>query len=282
MDATTVTSPHVRAWEILTGLAEYGRSDIDAQTMVRRIVELAQDYLPCPWGVIAVQTGGVTHSAGWGVSPEWRQRLIERSISIPDQTIELPLYYQDAPVGMVWLGMPAAHHEQLTPGFLTTLRHQIELLIVLLHREAAPTPMTDAAEGLLERRYAGEIDTLRALSVHLASGPDLDELPAVVVRFTQQLIPCTAVAISLINTETGLLEPAASVGVPLETPVPAASNDHQTLSEWAVRHRRTIRLSDLRYAPVPPAVLAFADGARSAPIWRRLCRWEIRWLASLN
>lgn len=260
MDATTVTSPHVRAWEILTALAEYGRSDIDAQTMVQRIVELAQDHLPCPWGVIAVQTGGITHSAGWGVSPEWRQRLIERSVSIPDQTIELPLYYQNAPAGMVWLGMPAAHHEQLTPGFLTTLRHQIELLIVLLHREAAPAPMTDAADGSLERRYAGEIDTLRALSVHLASGPDLDELPAVVVRLTQQLIPCAAVAFSLINTETGLLESAASIGIPLETPAPAASNDHQTLSEWAVRHRRTIRLSDLRYAPVPPAVVAFADG----------------------
>jgi hypothetical protein len=138
MDATTVTSPQVRAWEILTGLAEYGRSGCgSAQDMVQRIAELAQDHLPCPWGVIAVQITGVTASAGWGISPERRQRLIERTVPIPEQTIELPLYHRDEPAGFLWLGMPAAHHEQLAPGFLTTLRHQIELLITLLHRDAA-------------------------------------------------------------------------------------------------------------------------------------------------
>lgn len=261
MDATTVTSPHVRAWEILTGLAEYGRSaGGDAQSMVQRIAELAHEYLPCPWGVIAVQTGGGTKSAGWGVSPEWRQRLIERDIPVPDQTIELPLYYRDAHAGMVWLGIPAAHHEQLAPGFLTTLRHQIELLIALLHRDAAPTPMTETTDGSREHQYASEIDTLRALSAHLGSGLAPDELPLVVVRWTQQLVPCTTVLLSVFNPETGLLEPAASLGAPLESPAHAASNDYQPLNEWVARHRRTIRLSDIRYAPIPPAVVAFADG----------------------
>jgi GAF domain-containing protein/signal transduction histidine kinase len=261
MDATTVTSPHVRAWEILTGLAEYGQSvSGDAQSMVQRIVELAQESLPCPWGVIALQTEGATIGAGWGVSAEWRQRLIERAVPIPDQTIELPLYVRDEPAGMLWLGMPAAHHEQLAPGFLTTLRHQIELLIALLYRETAPAPLDATTDDSREQRYASEIDTLRALSVHLGSGLAPDELPFAVVRWTQQLVPCTTVLLSLLNLETGLLEPAASIGARLETPAPVASNDHQALSEWVVRHRRTIRLSDIRYAPIPPAVVAFADG----------------------
>ncbi|MCS6937852.1 MAG: GAF domain-containing protein, partial [Roseiflexus sp.] len=259
MDATTVTSPHVRAWELLTGLAEYGRSvSGDAQSMVQRIVDLAQDHLPCPWGVIVVQIGGSPISSGWGVSPEWRQRLIERTIPIPDQTIELPLYYRDEPAGMLWLGMPAAHHEQLAPGFLTTLRHQIELLVALLHRESAPT--IETTDDAREQRYASEIDTLRALSAHLGSGLAFDELPSAIVRWAQQLTPCTAVSLSLINPETGLLEPAAAIGAPLASPAPVAEDNCQTLNEWVARHRRTIRLSDIRYAPMPPAVVAFADG----------------------
>ena len=166
MDATTVTSPQVRAWEILTGLAEYGRSGCgSAQDMVQRIAELGQDHLPCPWGVVAVQFAGAMASAGWGISPERRQRLIERTVPIPDQTIELPLYHRDELVGFLWLGMPAAHHEQLAPGFLTTLRHQIELLIMLLHRDAAalaaPSPRRAchihaaiaAARGQTRSRY---------------------------------------------------------------------------------------------------------------------------------
>jgi len=261
MDATTVTSPHVRAWEILTGLAEYGQSvSGDAQPMVQRVAELAQDYLPCPWGVIAVYVGGATVSAGWGVSPEWRQRLIERTVPIPDQTIELPLYHRDEPAGFLWLGMPAAHHEQLAPGFLTTLRHQIELLIALLYREAAPSPGAETTDGARDQRYVSEIDTLRALSVYLGSGLVPDELSAVVVRWAQQLVPCATVALSLINLETGLLAPVASIGARLEPSAPAASNDYQTLNEWAARQRRTVRLSDLRYAPVSPAITAFADG----------------------
>ncbi len=259
MDATTVTSPHVRAWEILTGLAEYGQSlNGDAQSMAQRIAELAQEHLPCPWGVIALQTNGVTVGSGWGVSVEWRQRLIERAVPIPDQTIELPLYARDEPAGMLWLGMPAAHHEQLTPGFLTTLRHQIELLVALLYRETASASTT--AHDLREQRYAGEIDTLRVLSAHLGSGLAPDELPSAIVRWAQQLVPCTTVLLSLLNPETGLLEPAASIGARLESPAPVASRDHQTLSEWVARHRRTIRLSDIRYAPIQPTVVAFADG----------------------
>lgn len=261
MDATTVTSPHVRAWEILTGLAEYGRSvSGDAQSLAQRIVDLAQECLPCPWGVIALQFEGATISAGWGVGAEWRQRLIERAIPVPDQTIELPLYIRDEPAGMVWLGIPAAHHEQLTPGFLTTLRHQIELLIALLDREVASVPTTETAESSREQRYADEIDTLRAVSVHLGSGLASHELPRAVVRWAQQLVPCTTVLLSLFNLETGLLEPVASLGAPLESPAPIVSNDHQMLSEWVARHRRTIRLSDIRYAPILPAVVAFADG----------------------
>ncbi|MDW8146093.1 MAG: GAF domain-containing protein [Roseiflexaceae bacterium] len=260
MDATTVTSPNVRAWEILTGLADYGRSvSSDAQSLVQRIAELAQDHLPCPWGVIAVQAGATTISAGWGINPEWRQRLIERAVPVPAQTIELPLYYCDEPAGMLWLGMPAAHHEQLTPGFLNTLRHQIELLVALWRRQSALAPVAETTNGADGQRYADEIEALRALSIHLGSSLALDELPSAVVRWAQQLVPCATASLSLINPETGLLEPAAIIGAPLRSPTTAASND-QTLGEWSARHRQTIRLSDIRYAPIPSAALTFADG----------------------
>lgn len=259
MDATTVTSPHVRAWELLTGLAEYGRSiSGDAQSLVQRVAELAQDHLPCPWGVIMVQVGGAPVSAGWGVSPEWRQRLIERAIPVPAQTIEAPLYYRDEPAGMLWLGMPAAHHEQLAPGFLTTLRHQIELLVALLHHDSGPT--VETPDESRQRQYASEMDTLRALSAHLGSGLALEELSPAVVRWAQQLIPCAAAALSLINPDTGLLEPAATIGAPFASPASVPEDNRQALNEWVARHRRTIRLSDMRYAPVPPALDAFADG----------------------
>ncbi len=251
MDATTVTSPQVRAWEILTGLAEYGRSGCgSAQDMVQRVAELAQDHLPCPWGVIAVQLAGATASAGWGITSERRQRLIERTVPIPDQTIELPLYHRDELAGFLWLGMPAAHHEQLAPGFLTTLRHQIELLITLLHRDlASPAAHLD---GSRERLSFDPIETLRAFSLHLSSGPAPDDLPEVVVEWAQQLVPCTAAAITWIDPETGRITQAAAVGAAFATPV-HPFNDHQTLSEWVAQYRRALRLDDMRSA-------TFADG----------------------
>ncbi|MGQ9549555.1 MAG: GAF domain-containing protein [Roseiflexus sp.] len=210
--------------------------------MVQRIAELAQDYLPCPWGAIAVHLAGATASAGWGMTPERRQRLLERAIPVPDQTIELPLYYRDEAAGFLWLGMPAAHHEQLAPGFLTTLRHQIELLMTLLH----PDPEPPAAH------WERAIETLHAFSLHLSSGLSPEDIPVVTVEWAQRLVPCTATAIAGIDPNTGRLTQTVAVGVAFET-LMHPFNNHQTLNEWVVQHRRMLRLDHMHSA-------AFADG----------------------
>lgn len=413
MDTTTVTSPQVRAWELLTGLAEYGRSGGGAmQDLVRRIAELAREHLPCPWGVVAVQSADATASAGWGIPQERQQRLAARTISVPEQTIELPLYHLDEPAGMLLLGVPAAEHEQLAPGFLTTLRNQIELLIALQRRETAqqlrarelfvlyenadalataapldralarlaensalalnvdccgiflrdptdpnvlveagayggeagcvlparialvqapliaqaldsdqprvferdaggalrlfrwtsalfaPLRIGDRTIGLLgvgvvnrahrfsrseinlaqtlaaqvstavvntrlalaEQRHAGAIDTLRAISAQLAAGLPPDQLAQAIVEGACRLAPCAAVALSLIDPETLSLQPAYSTGIALDATSPTPFSDSPGLGAWVARHRSSLRLADLRQAPVRPTIAALVDG----------------------
>jgi len=107
-------------------------------------------------------------------------------------------------------------------------------------------------DGSRDRLSFDPIETLRAFSLHLSSGPAPDDLPDVVVEWAQQLVPCTAAAITWIDSETGRITQAAAVGAAFATPV-HPFNDHQTLSEWVAQYRRALRLDDMRSA-------TFADG----------------------
>lgn len=264
MDTTTVSSSQVRAWELLTGLAEYGRSGgSDPQDLVDRIAELAHEHLPCPWGVIVVRSVETTASAGWGKNQEWRQRLAAHAIPIPEQTIELPLFDADQSVGMVLLGAPAADHEQLASGFLTTLGHSIELLIAQQRREALQQARNQELFALaesVEQRHRQEIDTLRAISIRLGSDLSADELPALLLETAHKLVPCAAMAISLLDPITLLLQPARWVGITPDTVDLTPTGERPGLGAWVARHRCALRLADLRHAPVRPIVTTLADG----------------------
>ena len=134
MDTTTEATPLVRAWELLADLAACGQDS----TAIRDAQELAQPYrrsvarrLPCPWGLILLQTvADPAASARWGLDDERTQRLLKRNgHGLPADAIEIPLQHAGAPAGMLLLGITPSTEAILTPSFLQALRSQIELLI---------------------------------------------------------------------------------------------------------------------------------------------------------
>src|SRR5690349_8150080 len=140
MDTTTAAEPQVRAWELLASLAASGQDSAimhDAQSFVRRAVELMHEYLPCPWGLFLLQSlveGPVR--ASWGLDDDQLQQALARNgHRTTADAIEVPLEHEGASAGVLLLGRPEVDTIR-APGFLKALRGQIELLITLQLREA--------------------------------------------------------------------------------------------------------------------------------------------------
>src|SRR3954469_24619248 len=83
MDTTTIAGPLVRAWELLADLAACGQDKAtlhDAQSFVRRAVELTRSYLPCPWGLLVLHSNREEPvRASWGLDDERLQLLLARN-----------------------------------------------------------------------------------------------------------------------------------------------------------------------------------------------------------
>src|SRR4029450_10693119 len=102
MDTTTVAGPQVRAWEHLALLAASGQDSValhDTQSFVLHAVELMRSHLPCPWGLLLLQSmvdGPVR--ARWGLGDEQLQDLLARNgHHRPTDVVEVELRYIGAP-----------------------------------------------------------------------------------------------------------------------------------------------------------------------------------------
>src|SRR5215213_4743492 len=134
MDTSTEATPLVRAWELLADLAACGQDNTairDAHELASRIADHVARRLPCPWGLVLLQT--IAHpatSARWGLDDARTQRLLKRNgHGLPADAIEVPLQYAGAPAGTLLLGTAPNTEAILTPSFLQALGSQIELLI---------------------------------------------------------------------------------------------------------------------------------------------------------
>ena len=165
MDTSTEATPLVRAWELLADLADCGQDSTairDAHELASRIADHVARRLPCPWGLILLQT--VAHpaaSARWGLDDDRTQRLLKRNgHGMPADAIEVPLQHAGAPAGMLLLGTARNTKAILTPSFLGALRSQIELLISLHQREAERLREQDTLDAASALRFdlTGQID----------------------------------------------------------------------------------------------------------------------------
>src|SRR5215213_5583687 len=141
MDTSTEATPLVRAWGLLADLAACGQDSTairDTHELASRIADHVARHLPCPWGLILLQTATQpAASARWGLDDDRTQRLLTRNgHGLPADAIDIPLEHAGAPAGTLLLGVSPTSETILTPGFLGALRSQIELLISLHQRES--------------------------------------------------------------------------------------------------------------------------------------------------
>lgn len=173
MDMTTLAPP-ASAWELLADLAARGNDSTllhNPNALARRIVEQICVHLQCPWATMLLHTSLDSILVGQGLDQAAQQRLVERRAdSTLTPMIELSLQIDDISAGTVWIGVTAALESTFSAGFLTALRHQIELLASLQRRES--------------QRMASQVDAARELfifhenSAVLTSGLSLDALLA--------------------------------------------------------------------------------------------------------
>src|SRR5262245_11020628 len=141
MDTTTVAGPQVRAWELLAGLAASAQDSValhDTQNLVYHAVELMPSHLPCPWGLMLLQSivEGPAQ-ASWGLDDGQLQELLARNgHRHSTDVIEIELQHTGASVGALLLGSSPDAEAVLVSGFLQALQSQLELLIAVQRREA--------------------------------------------------------------------------------------------------------------------------------------------------
>jgi GAF domain-containing protein len=169
MDTSIEATALVRAWELLADLAACGQDNTtirDAQELASRIADHVARRLPCPWGLILLQSSVQSAaSARWGLDDERAQRLLTRNgYPLPADLIDIPLQHEGVPAGMLLLGAAPSAEAVLTPGFLQALRGQIELLISVQRRET---------ERLREQ---ATLDAASALRFDLTGRIDLREV----------------------------------------------------------------------------------------------------------
>jgi len=175
MDTTTISSPLVRAWELLADLAACGQGITAVQganDLADRIAELINTRLSCPWGLILLHIpADLPVSASWGLDSEQERQLIRqngnKSVA---QAYELPLHYDGLPIGKLLLGSAPDTDPICTPSFLQALRAQLELLISLYQREAER-----------QREQAG-LDASSALRFDLTGHLDLREVLSALIE----------------------------------------------------------------------------------------------------
>jgi GAF domain-containing protein/two-component sensor histidine kinase len=202
MDTTTVASTPVRAWELLADLAAYGQEhSASPQELAQQIVELIQQHLACPWGLIVIgPAAGDAVIANWGVDADLQRRLLDRDqSSLPDNTAELRLRHDDEPAGVLFLGF--AETPLVAEGFLLALRNQIEMLITMQRR------------SFEQQRRARELYVIFENATTLNSSAPLDSLLARAVENTALALGTDFCTVHLIDqSNAALLVEAAAYG----------------------------------------------------------------------
>src|SRR5215207_2536995 len=127
MDTSTEATPLARAWELLADLAACGQDSTairDAHELASRIADHLARRLPCPWGLVLLQTVAYpAASARWGLDDARTQRLLKRNgHGLPADAIDIQLQHAGAPAGMLLLGAASNTEAILTPSFLGALR----------------------------------------------------------------------------------------------------------------------------------------------------------------
>ncbi|MEM8532402.1 MAG: GAF domain-containing protein [Chloroflexota bacterium] len=178
MDSTAVAMPPSLVWDLFTDLAACGKDNItlrDIDTLTRRIVECIRAHLPCPSGLLVLQTDKDTRSVvHWGIDHQQEQKLLSQNGHQQNlNMVCLEIAWQQHTIGQLFLGKTAHNATLFSEGFITALRNQLELLIHLHYDEISKIEQTKVSSfsfnDLDIKSQSGIYEALQLFLEHVAT-----------------------------------------------------------------------------------------------------------------
>ncbi len=256
METSVVATPLVRAWNILAELAAYGKRDefaVDPGELAQAIADLIATSLACPWGLVVLSDGTRDETAGWGLEPQEMTRFANGDgVNLPDDTVEIRFEHNGQPAGLLLLGVHSEAREAASPPFLAALRNQIELLINIQRRTAQTS--------IGEQRRTSVLSTLQVVGQQLSVAQNADVLLTALIDGVGSLVGFDAAEICLYHPQSQSLAVALTRGIRHRGDYSRTLRLSDGLVGWVARQRRSLRLADIRDAPVRSHIPYLSSG----------------------
>lgn len=152
--STTITSSHSHRWELLGQLAlcsqAEDRQHDNLQDFVQHVVEVLQNYLVAPWGMLSVVTDGVVVAqSSWGVRTENRGDLSQQASEAVGNNAHnrtrFVLQHGADELGYLLLAPEDETGEASPQGFYAALTAQLSLLLAVQHEQMQPVSQPGAS-----------------------------------------------------------------------------------------------------------------------------------------
>ena len=152
--STTITSSHSHRWELLGQLALCSQAEDkqhdNLQDFVQHVVEVLQNYLVAPWGVLVVVTDGViVAQSSWGARTEHGGDLSQQASEVAGNNshnrARFVLQHGADELGYLLLAPEDDTDESYPQGFYAALTAQLSLLLAVQQEQMQPPSQPGAS-----------------------------------------------------------------------------------------------------------------------------------------